>query len=280
MLSKIRFFSLITLFMMSSNSWAHDNHGGEATYLANEGVMISSAGHKILFDPFFHNDYNNYQLVPEDIVKALMANQAPYNDIDAVFISHAHGDHFAADDMVKYMGLNKSVKLIAPDQAIEAMTKLEGYEAIKNRITSIQLEYKDAPQTFEVDGLSIDALRIPHAGWPGRADVSNIVYRVVLTSDDPKNPSDTVIHMGDADPNDEHFRPYKELWMAKKTQVAFPPFWFFLSAEGRDILDTRINTEKSVGVHVPVNVPQNLKDTGKDYFSKPGETRALKTEQN
>jgi len=42
---------------------AHEKHA-TATYLANEAVLISVAEHKVLFDPFFHNDYGTYQLVP------------------------------------------------------------------------------------------------------------------------------------------------------------------------------------------------------------------------
>jgi L-ascorbate metabolism protein UlaG (beta-lactamase superfamily) len=268
-------FCLYPFFQFAN---AHDNDE-QVTYLANEGIMVTSAGNKVLFDPFFHNDYNNYQLVPEDILTAIMNNQAPYNNISAIFVSHAHGDHFAADDMVDYLKKNRSTKLVAPDQAIDAMKELAGFSLIKSQITPIGLSYGDQPINFTIDNLIVDALRVPHAGWPGRADVSNIVYRVSVAGVEP-NEENTIIHMGDADPNDDHFRPYKELWQLKETQIAFPPYWFFLSAEGRDILDTRINALKSIGVHVPVNVPQNLKDSGRDYFSKPTETRHLKQAHN
>ena len=71
------------------------------TYLGNEAVMIESGSHKILFDPFFHNDYNTYQLVPEAIRNAIFNGEKPYDAIDIVFISHAHEDHFSAKDMLK-----------------------------------------------------------------------------------------------------------------------------------------------------------------------------------
>ena len=76
-----------------------------ATYLGNEAVMIESGSHKILFDPFFHNDYNTYQLVPEAIRKAIFNGEKPYDAIDIVFISHAHEDHFSAKDMLKFLFL-------------------------------------------------------------------------------------------------------------------------------------------------------------------------------
>jgi hypothetical protein len=68
-----------------------------------------------------------------------------------------------------------------------------------------------------------------------------------------------------------HFKPYKKHWLKNKTNTAFPPYWFFDSKQGPMILEHRINTEKSIGVHVPVKVPLSLINTKKPYFSKPGE---------
>ncbi|MBF7074154.1 MBL fold metallo-hydrolase [Glaciecola sp. MH2013] len=254
-----------------SNSNANDALAS-ATYLANEGIMVESGGVKILFDPFFHNDYGSYQLVPEKILSAIKQNEAPYHDIDIVFISHAHGDHFAAQDMLDYLVTFDSVSLVAPQQAIDEMAKLANFEKAKlslsARIRAISLAYRDAPISFNIDNVNIDAVRIPHAGWPGRADVSNIVYRVTLPLAEA---SSTYIHMGDADPNDSHFRPLAEFWQQQKTDLAFPPYWFFLSHEGNYVLDYRINTQRSVGVHVPIKIPQTLLNSGKAYFSTPGE---------
>lgn len=292
---KFYFLGLIAFMLSTSlNSAAHesDKHSASATYLANEGVMISSGDTKVLFDPFFHNDYGTYQLVPETILAAIKQNKAPYNNIDMVFISHAHGDHFAAQDMLDYMLAYPDVKLIAPQQAVDEMKKLDSFESqeaeLNARITAINLNYKDKPLSFKVDKVNVDAVRIPHAGWPGRADVSNIVFRVTLPTTLPvkatltspitdealfkENASSTYIHMGDADPNDSHFRPLSAYWQAQETDIAFPPYWFFLSREGNYILDYRINAKRSIGVHVPLKIPAQLIQTQKPYFSVPGET--------
>jgi hypothetical protein len=81
--------------------------------------------------------------------------------------------------------------------------------------------------------------------------------------------------MGDADPNDSHFKPYKDHWMAQRTHTAFPPYWFFSSREGNNILNTRINADHHIGVHVPSSVPAGLKASGLDYFAIPGEKRKV-----
>jgi L-ascorbate metabolism protein UlaG (beta-lactamase superfamily) len=239
-----------------------------ATYLANEGLMVEAGEHKVLFDPFFHNNYGTYQLVPNAILAAIMSNTAPYNNIDAIFVSHSHGDHFAADDMLKYLQKYSSVKLIAPAQALEKMAQLSGFDTIQNQLTSIELEYGDQPVSMVVDGIQIEAVRIPHAGWPGRADISNIVFRVSLPDAESNS---TFVHMGDADPQDEHYRPYSDFWQLEKPDIAFPPYWFFLTLQGNYILDTDINATKNIGVHVPLKIPPSLKSSGKTYFSIPGE---------
>jgi L-ascorbate metabolism protein UlaG (beta-lactamase superfamily) len=265
-------FPLLILSFVSFKCYSHDQQS-TATYLGNEAVMVENESIKILFDPFFHNNYGQYQLVPEEIRQALFNNQAPYDNIDAIFVSHAHGDHFAADDMLKYLIDHPHTKFIAPNQAVDKLlalnNKIKNGQSIINQTISIDLNREDKPKRIEIDGLLIEAVRIPHAGWPGRAEISNLVFRVTL------NKNVTVMHMGDADPNDLHFKQYESYWKENLTNTAFPPYWFFASKQGPFILNERINTEQSVGIHVPVNVPDSLKKTGKAYFSKPAEQKSV-----
>jgi len=263
-------FLLVTL-SVSLKVFAHGD-SSKAHYLGNEGVMIEVGGEKILFDPFFHNSYGHYTLVPTDIRQAIFENKTPYNNIKAIFISHAHEDHFDKDDMMKYLLTNKSVSLVAPAQAVTMLKGLAGFEKIKDRVFPVNLEKGQAAQNLSVDKLGIEAVRIPHAGWPSRAEVENIVFRVSV------NQEVVVMHMGDADPNPSHFNEHKSFWPKLQTDIAFPPYWFSLSPTGQRILNNVINAKKSVGVHVPTNVPPLLKSSGADYFSKPGETREIKTD--
>jgi len=243
---------------------------GLATYLGNEALMVAFGKTKVLFDPFFHNNYNTYQFVPTKIRHSLFEGEAPYNDIDAIFISHAHGDHFSAEDLFKFLHLFPSTKLIAPQQALDKLAELDEKNHLGNQLISIKLAYKDAPVTRNLNDISFDAVRIPHAGWPQRADVANLVYRVTL------NGQITVMHMGDADPNDEHFESLADHWQRINTDVAYPPYWFFTSQSGPMILENRIQARENVGLHVPRDVPEDLLKSGANFFSKPGETQELK----
>ncbi|WP_154222291.1 MBL fold metallo-hydrolase [Marinicella rhabdoformis] len=275
----MRVFYALCLIAYSLTLSAHQNHNGleqngqaTATYLGNEAVMVKNGSTKIVFDPFFHNNFNIYQLVPKDILAAMFDNNAPYDNIDAIFISHAHGDHFAADQVLKYLKQFPKTKLIAPKQAIDQIKLLEGHESILPQTTAIDMAYGDPVQNFEIDKLEVGVVRIPHSGWPTRRlDVSNLVFRVTLDK------NTTVMHMGDADPNDVHFKPHDAHWQAQVTDTAFPPYWFFYSTFGPDILDKRINAIEAIGVHVPMKAPEQLKQTGKPYFSQPGEIKIIQS---
>ena len=262
---------LIGVFSMcvSAHEDGSSHQSSSATYLGNEGVLISSSIGKVLFDPFFHNNYGSYQLVPQEIREAIFNGEAPYDGVKVVVISHAHGDHFSAEDSLAYLKKHSSSKLLAPKQAIDMISALPESGAVKHQLVSIHIAVGDEPVVSSFDAIEIESVRIPHAGWPSRKEISNLVHRVTFGGDL------SVIHMGDADPNDVHCKPYAKYWSKTKSDVAFAPYWFYTSEQGPMILSDRLNVDRSIGVHVPIDVPQDLKSIGADYFSTPGEYRRL-----
>ena len=248
-----------------------------AQYMANEGLMVVQGDTKVVFDPLFRNSYGQYQLLPKEMEDALFSGQPPFDGIDAVFVSHYHGDHFSPADILRLLKEQQGIHLYAPVQAVNGLRSVSGTndEKIFERVTAVELAYKDTPVTLEMEGLLIEAVRIPHSGWPnGRLDVENISWRVTL------NETTTVLHMGDADSNDVHFARDAAYWDKRHTHMAFPPYWFFTTSQGPGILGNRIKPDHSVGVHVPVSIPkkpslrpQELRDV--DLFTEPGEIRNI-----
>ena len=244
----------------------------EAQYIANEAILIRHGKTKVMFDPLPLSGFGVYPETPEADIAQMMKGEGAYEGVEAVFISHAHRDHFSANAMISYLTANPDVRLVAPKQALEMMQADENWdEALSARMTILDMEAGDAPETITVGDITATAVRIPHAGWPApaRAAVQNMVYRVTLGD------GATVMHMGDADPRRQHFIPYKDHWAAKRTDTAFPPYWFLTSIQGRNILENDMNVAESIGVHVPLKVPADLKASGEDYFSKSGETREI-----
>ncbi len=250
-----------------------DEHPARAHYLANAGVMIERGDTKILFDPLFRNSYSYYQLVPEEIEQALFSGQSPWDGIDAVFISHYHGDHFTPDVMLDFLRARTDVRLYAPQQAVEALAAAGATEATLQRVVDVQLDYGDEPLQLEFGALTIEAVRVPHSGWPDRmTDIENIAWRVTIDNET------TVVHLGDADTGPVHYELHPEHWQDVDTDLALPPYWYFLSPRGRIVLDEHIRPDHSVGVHVPTEIPGEFSEPpfdAYDIFTTPGETREV-----
>jgi len=95
-------------------------------------------------------------------------------------------------------------------------------------VSAIALAYQDAPGSIEQGSLVVEAVRIPHSGWPAwQLQVENIAFRVTLDA------TTTVVHLGDADASNAHFARDDAYWHWRRTHVAFPPYWFLSTSEGR-----------------------------------------------
>jgi L-ascorbate metabolism protein UlaG (beta-lactamase superfamily) len=105
--------------------------------------------------------------------------------------------------------------------------------------------------------------------------VENIAFRVTLDA------TTTVVHLGDADPSDAHFARDDAYWRRRRIHVAFPPYWFFTSNDGRQVLERRIAPARAIGVHVPTNVPSQADRRapelrGHELFTVPGEVQKIR----
>jgi len=254
---------------------ADDSRPLHAHYLANAGVMVAQGSSKVLFDPFFRNDYGVYDLVPAQLEDAIFMGATPWNGIDAVFVSHYHDDHFDPALLVAYLDKWPEVQLYAPQQAVDLLLSTETgiSESVLSRINGISLA--GAAEVFEINsnGLQIEAVRVAHAGWPSRnTDVHNMAFRVTL------GPDATVVHLGDADKSREHYEPQREYWESRKTHLAFAPIWLFLTEPGQYVLSEFVDAQHAIGVHVDDRVPDAPEDRPErfrpiDLFAQPGEMR-------
>ena len=247
-----------------------DGAASTVTSILNAGVQAqmrrANGTAKFLFDPLYDNHFGSLAEMDAALIDAIISGQSPYDGVDAVFVSHAHGDHFSAEYLTRMMAAQSDVLVIAPEPAVEAMQGHELWQAsFAERITPVALKNGDAPLAFEIAGANVEALRTPHAGWPDRhAAVHNITYRV--TGSDGAR----IMHLGDADPAEEHFAPHSEFFQAKRTGLAMVPFWFLNANVPASRIDETLNTQSAVGIHVPVKTPQWLIDSGKTHFSEPG----------
>jgi L-ascorbate metabolism protein UlaG (beta-lactamase superfamily) len=270
---------MLALFVigLALSANAHEASVSKAHYLGNAGVMVSHGEERVLFDPWFENPHDYYDSVPPKLEAQLLNGSPPWDGIDAVFISHHHYDHFNPGLLLEYLSQNTSIELYAPEQAARAIRELvdDPGAPVLGRVHGLELEYDTLPIEMQIGSILIEAVRIPHAGWPERhTDVENLAFRVTLDN------AVSVLHLGDAGTDPRYFSRHADLWPRRETRLALPPFWFFLDADGRSILDEIIRPAQSIGVHVSNDVPEDpadrpveLRDV--DLFTRPGESREI-----
>lgn len=271
MLNSLKTLLCSGLMFTLSPALAHDPATGRATAILNEGVIVEQGDVKLLFDPIYDSGFETFPDMGPDLKAAVINGMPPYDDVDAVLVSHFHEDHFSVSGVLELLRVQPDVKLFAPLQAVTAMREHDGWsENLSQRVTAIALENGAEPARFTFDETHVEAVRTPHIGWPNdHATVENITYRAAL----PKGVR--VMHMGDADKAPTNFEPHKEFFSLQRTHMGFVPFWFFADDEGRALLGDVLNIEHAVGIHVPIDPPDFLTASGADYFSVLGEERLI-----
>ncbi len=215
---KLLLFSLLALLCIPAHG--HDS-AAQATYLGNEGVLVVRGETKVVFDAFYANSYGQYTLVPEEISQAMVAGESPYDGIDAVFVSHVHGDHFTAEPAVAYLRAQQKVQLYGPEQIREAIVEsgVAADDAIFERIHTYALSPQGDPIEVSLDGLLIEATAIPHSGGERMADINNLAWRVTLDG------QTTVMHLGDASTVIADYELQRAYFEKRHSHAAFPPYW-------------------------------------------------------
>lgn len=268
-----RLLSLVGLLLAIQAPCHAHQAPASATYLGNEGVLVERGDTKVLFDAFYSNSYGTYTLVPDAIASAMLAGDPPYDGIDSIFVSHVHGDHFSAGPAVAYMRAHADVPIYGSQQTYAAIAEEVGADdPLLERVVAVDLAPTDAPASFKIDGIAIEVVAIPHSG--DRPEIQNLSWRVTLDQ------LTTVTHFGDAGTVKEDFERHAEHFAQRRSQAAFPPYWFYGNQVGKAIIETYFNADQVIGVHVPAAATGKgdaaRANAGGDLFTDPGETRELK----
>ena len=264
---------LLTLAATAGPARAHDP---EARYLGNEGVLVTRGETKVLFDAFYAESFGGqYTLVPTALEQAMMAGTAPFDGVDAVFVSHIHPDHFNSRKMIAYLRANPEVRLYAGLDVIGAIyaADVSVSDPLAKRLIMMRERPGDMPRPISIGGLDIEAFAIPHNG---NGPMPHYAFRVTLEKDT------TVMHLGDADAAESHYLPYTAALQARRTDTAFVPTWILTSDSGRRVLQQIIRPAQSIAIHADdkhrASAPALKTELGADAFVEPGETRAIRGE--
>ena len=225
----------------------------KVTYIANEGVLIESGGKKVLIDGL-HRFYNKaYSFPPDDLRDKLEGAKAPYDDLDLILVSHLHGDHFHPKSVALHLENSKTI-LATSNQIIDEIKKdSENFEKFENQIKPISHEWKKSSKENFGD-VKVKFLGLRHGSerfkW-----IENLGHLIEVGGK-------KYLHLGDADMTTENFSSFK--LSEEKIDVAFIPYWYLLSKDGRQLVKNQFAPKHIIAVHVS---PRDAKSVTKELTS-------------
>jgi L-ascorbate metabolism protein UlaG (beta-lactamase superfamily) len=210
----------------------------ELRYVANAGMLVALEGRRFLIDAPTRDGIPPYTTSPAEERHLLESARAPYADVDALLITHWHEDHFSAEAAAAHLTWNPRAIFISSPEVVERFVRA-------------------AP---DLPAAKVRAV-LPDPGESVRVDVSGVPVRVLRIRHNPARrfpeqhlgfligESETVLHVGDADPVAENFRPFRHL---PSVNLALLPFWYVLDESSRGFVRTSIAPRRIVAMHLPL----------------------------
>lgn len=149
----------------------------KVTYIANMGVMISSASKTVLIDALFNKSFNTYPTTSLEIVSKINKLEAPFNSIDLILVTHSDGDHFSAPLIAEYLSINKYVKVLCNNITSSKLKGSVDSSVDSSRIVGITPELCNSTDTL-VNDIKVKVLRLRHSGRDGRSENVGFVIEI------------------------------------------------------------------------------------------------------
>jgi L-ascorbate metabolism protein UlaG (beta-lactamase superfamily) len=143
---------------------------------------------------------------------------------------------------------NPKALLISSEQVASEVSKnFTDYEKIKAQINPVIHQWKNI-EDFERDGIRIKFLGLRHANAQ-HISIQNLGHVIEIGGK-------KLLHIGDADMTTENFSAFN---LAKeKIDVAFIPYWFLLTKEGRALIKEQFDPKTLVAVHISPNEAEQV----------------------
>jgi ankyrin repeat protein/L-ascorbate metabolism protein UlaG (beta-lactamase superfamily) len=176
----------------------------EVTYVGNAGFLINIGDKKILTDALFKGFEGSYQL-PQEVQDKLRLAQAPFDDVDLILVTHAHGDHIDPDMVNQHMHNNPGAIFGSTRQLVDALNAVDTLDVFKERRIPFD-PVKGGSEVKDIGGISIETFYLPH-GTDAR--IINIGFLISVNGI-------TLFQTGDADFDQFSFDEFRSLRLPER----------------------------------------------------------------
>ena len=215
----------------------------ELTYIANEGFLVTGAHKKVLVDALLREGIPKYYERPSPETRQKMESaQHPFHNVNLVLATHFHRDHFDAGSVAAHLRANPQATFVSVHEATELVHKEFAASAPENariRTTTPEYGHKVA---LTISEIPLQVIRLRHGKFQNTGFLFTVAGKKIL-------------HLGDSDGEVSNF----DVFDLEKEQidVALVPYWYFLSAEGKRVVQEHIRARNVIAFHV------SLDDDGK-----------------
>lgn len=211
----------------------------KVTYVGNSGFLIKIGDKKILIDALFKGYEGDY-ILPEDIHEKITLAQAPFDDVDLILVTHAHGDHVDPAMVIKHMKNNPKAIFASTKQLIDHLKDSTGRSIGFNPI-------KGKPDKKEIGDFSIETFLLPH-GPDSR--IINIGFLVSINGI-------TLFHTGDVDFDQFPFEEFRSFQLPeRKIDLSFIQHFYLTSDSiSRKFVTKGIGSKYIIPIHYHFTTP-------------------------
>lgn len=227
--------------------WNTDQDGRreplQLTYIANEGVMISSGNQKVLIDALFDKPNAEYRAPSPDVLVKIMKGEAPYDGVDLLLVTHNHPDHFDAPLAARYMAMFPGSILLAPADAVAELRKAAAdWIKIESRVVSFDIKVGEK-ELRDLKQVQVTAFRTLHSG--DRESPMNVMYLFELNSW-------RIFHEGDSPGKADEYRDFG--LGSTPVDLALVHFWFPLEPNCARYLQEVLKPDHIGLMHLPIRL--------------------------
>jgi len=229
---------LLLLSYITVTSFAQQ-YKTEVTYVGNAGFLIKVGDKKILIDALFKGYPGSYEL-PADIQSKLLSAMPPFDDVDLIIVTHAHGDHVDVSMVTTYMKHNPQTVFVSTKQLVDHMNDSTGRSIGFNPT-------KGQPEKRIINGINIEAFLLPHG------PDSRIINNGFLISVD----GTTLLHTGDVDFDQFTFEEFRlHQFPEKEIDLSFIQH-FYLTSDSvyRKFVTVGIGGKYIIPIHYHFTTP-------------------------
>ncbi len=211
----------------------------DVTYVGNSGFLINIGDKKILIDALFKGFEGDY-ILPQEIQDKLTSAQAPFDDVDLILVTHAHGDH-VNPNMVKQHLENNPKAIFASTQQLVDHMKDSTDRSVGFSPTKEKSDMK------EIKGITIESFLLPHG------PDSRIINNGFLISVN----GITFFHTGDVDFDQFTFDEFRSLQLLeRKIDISFIQHFYLTSdSTSKQFVNKGIGGSYIIPIHYHFTTP-------------------------